>query len=201
MSDETEVSAVMEDSDEVSNPVTKSTTAAKKATLKKCGVTKKCPVTATGCSHPPYSSMVVATIRCLSSRTGVSRQAIIKKMKEDYDLGDNDTKIGNWVRITLKKGLESGLLKKAAVEGRKGAGSYKLGDQAKSSVWDKSKTKSRAKSISAGSPSNLKKPESEKVTTPAKASKSKTGAKTLNYMVVKKTESSMASKTKPKKSA
>ena len=99
--------AVMEVSDDVSNPAIKSTTAAKKATMKTSGVTKKSPVTATGSSHPGYSCMVVATIRSLSSRTGVSRQAIIKKMKDDYDLGDNETKIANWVRITLKKGLES----------------------------------------------------------------------------------------------
>ena len=137
----------------VTYPVNKnSTTAAKEAafTIKKPDGTKKSGAGSSACSHPPYSDMVVASIRSLSSYTGVSRQAIIKKMKEDYDLGDNDTKIGNWVRITLKKGLESGLLKKAAVEGRKGAGSYKLGDQAKSSVWDKSKVKSSAKSISAG---------------------------------------------------
>ena len=202
MSDETGASAVMEVSDSASNPATKTTTAAKKATLKKSDVSKKSGVTATGSSHPRYSDMVVATIRSLSSRTGVSRQAIIKKMKEDYDLGDNETKIANWVRITLKKGLESGLLKKAAVEGRKGAGSYKLGDQAKSSVWDKSKAKSSAKSISAGSPaSNVKKPKTKKVTTPVKTGKSKTAAKSSNSKVVKKTETYKAGKTKLKKTA
>jgi len=195
MSDESEAAAMMEVSDKTSDPATRTTTAAKKATMKKSGVA------AAGSSHPRYSDMVVATIKSFSSRTGVSRQAIIKKMKEDYDLGDNETKIANWVRITLKKGLESGLLKKAAVEGRKGAGSYKLGDQAKSSVWDKSKTKSSAKSISAGSPSKIKKPKTKKVTTPAKNVKSKTVTKSSNSKVVKKTETSKAAKTKPKKTA
>ena len=70
MSDESEASDVMEVSDKTYDSATKSTTAAKKATLKKSVVSKKCGVAATSCSHPGYRSMVVATIRCLSSRTG-----------------------------------------------------------------------------------------------------------------------------------
>merc|ERR1719153_121927 len=147
--------------------------------------------------HPPYSDMVVATIRSLSSPTGVSRQAIIKKMKEDYQLGDNGTHISNWVNITLKKGLESGLLKKAAAEGRKGAGSYKLGDHKPSG----SLSKSSAKSVTGGSPRNIKKPKIKKITTPASTLISKTIAKNAKSKVVKKIETSKAGKTKPKKTA
>merc|ERR1719153_194463 len=147
--------------------------------------------------HPPYSDMVVATIRSLASPTGVSRQAIIKKMKEDYQLGDNATHISNWVNITLKKGLESGLLKKAAAEGRKGAGSYKLGDRKPSG----SLSKSSAKSVTGGSPRNIKKPKIKKITTPASTLKSKTIAKNAKSKVVKKIETSKAGKTKPKKTA
>merc|ERR1719153_212856 len=147
--------------------------------------------------HPPYSDMVVATIRSLSSPTGVSRQAIIKKMKEDYQLGDNRTHISNWVNITLKKGLESGLLKKAAAEGRKGAGSYKLGDRKPSA----SLSKSSAKSVTAGSPRNMKKPKIKKITTPASTFKTKTIAKNAKSKVAKKIETLKAGKTKPKKTA
>merc|ERR1719153_807676 len=148
--------------------------------------------------HPPYSDMVVATIRSLASPTGVSRQAIIKKMKEDYQLGDNATHISNWVNITLKKGLQSGLLKKAAAEGRKGAGSYKLGDRKPSGG---SLSKSSAKSVTGGSPRNIKKPKIKKITTPASRLKSKTIAKNAKSKVVKKIETSKAGKTKPKKIA
>jgi len=201
MSDE--ASAVVDVSDSVSAPVTKkSTTAAKKAatnamkaTIGKTGTSGKSPA-----GHPPYSDMVTATIRSLSSRTGVSRQAIIKKMKEDYHLGDNTTHISNWVNITLKKGLDSGLFKKAAAEGRKGAGSYKLGDQVKSSA-SLSKSRSSAKSVTARAPHNVKKPKIKKVTTPANRLKLKTTSKTAKSKVVKKIETSKAGKTKLKKTA
>ena len=46
--------------------------------------------------------------------------------------------------------------------------------------------KSSAKSISGSSPSNIKKPNTKKMTTPAKALKFKTAAKTSTYKVVKK---------------
>ena len=180
--------------------IKKSTTSAKKAatnamkaTIGGAGTSGKSPMV-----HPPYSDMVVATIRSLASRTGVSRQAIIKKMKEDYQLGDNATHISNWVNITLKKGLQSGLLKKAAAEGRKGAGSYKLGVSKPSGG---SLSKSSAKSVTGGSPRNIKKPKIKKITIPASRLKSKTIAKNAKSKVVKKIETSKAGKTKPKKIA
>lgn len=200
--------SVVDVSDSVSAPVTnKSSTVDKKAASNAMKATKTKPATSGGKSpagHPPYSDMVVATIRSLSSPTGVSRQAIIKKIKEDYKLGDNSTRISNWINITLKKGLESGLLKKAAAEGRKGAGSYKLGDQAKSSV-SLSKSRSSAKLVAAESLKikKLKIKKVTKVTTPSKTLKSKTVSKAVKSKVAKKNETSKSgkSKTKPKKTA
>jgi len=91
--------------------------------------------TAVKAAHPKYSEMVVSAIRSLDApRTGVSRQTVLKKVKEDFVLGDDEKKISYWVNVALKKGVDSGMLKMAAAEGRKGAGSYKLGDGSKKSA-------------------------------------------------------------------
>merc|ERR1712226_675349 len=89
--------------------------------------------------------------------------------KDDYELGDNDKKIANWVNVTLRRGLESGSLKRAAVEGRKGAGSFKLGDNPtaetsskKVTETAKSKMKSSAKRSLLALPVMLRNPRLKK---------------------------------------
>merc|ERR1712119_95668 len=81
-------------------------------------------------SHPKYADMVATTIEAIASRGGCSRQAILKKIKEDFDVGDNERRVAINVNMTLKKGVESGKLKMAREKG-KGAGSYKLGEKPK----------------------------------------------------------------------
>merc|ERR1712096_11906 len=81
-------------------------------------------------SHPKYADMVAITIEAIASRGGCSRQAILKKIKEDFDVGDNERRVAINVNMTLKKGVESGKLKMAREKG-KGAGSYKLGEKQK----------------------------------------------------------------------
>ena len=39
--------------------------------------------------HPKYSDMIKAAILALKERTGSSRQAIVKYIKENYKVGDN----------------------------------------------------------------------------------------------------------------
>merc|ERR1712226_1082215 len=112
--------------------------------------------------------------------------------------------IANWVNVTLRRGLESGSLKRAAVEGRKGAGSFKLGDNPtaetsskKVTETAKSKMKSSAKRVSSGTPSNVKKPKFKKETTGAS-----TKTTTAKSKPVKKTAGApKASKPKAKKTA
>merc|ERR1712096_74844 len=81
-------------------------------------------------SHPKYADMVATTIGAIASRGGCSRQAILKKIKEDFDVGDSERRVAINVNMTLKKGVESGKLKMAREKG-KGAGSYKLGEKQK----------------------------------------------------------------------
>merc|ERR1712034_135285 len=100
---------------------------APKPTKAKSKVTKDPAAVKAAPTHPKYSEMVAASIKAIAARGGCSRQAILKKIKEDFDVGDNDKRVAVNVNMTLKKGIESGRLKMAREKG-KGAGSYKLGE-------------------------------------------------------------------------
>merc|ERR1711928_145180 len=93
--------------------------------------------------------MVSTSIKAIAARGGCSRKAILKKIKEDFNVGDNDRRVALNVNMTLKKGIESGRLKMAREKG-KGAGSYKLGELPKAEkkpvkrlASDKPKTKKK----------------------------------------------------------
>jgi len=166
----------------------KSVTPGKKSAAK---VTKTtAPKTTSGtvkAAHPKYSEMVVSAIRSLDApRTGVSRHSVLKKVKEDFVLGDDEKKVSYWVNVALKKGVDSGMLKMAATEGRKGAGSYKLGEGSK---------KPAVKAVHDGGAKVVKK------TTASAKSKIKASAKrtTTSKAVAKKATKVSDAKTKAKK--
>merc|ERR1712018_842145 len=49
----------------------------------------------------------------------------------NYKVGTDATKVGKLLNLALKKGVASGALKPAAAAGRKGAGSYRIGEKPK----------------------------------------------------------------------
>ena len=71
--------------------------------------------------HPKYSDMIKAAILALKERTGSSRQAIVKYIKENYKVGDN---AGVHVRTALKKMLTAKLL--VQTKGTGASGSYHI---------------------------------------------------------------------------
>merc|ERR1712176_1091047 len=70
-------------------------------------------------AHPKYSVMIAAAITALKSRTGSSRQAILKYIVANYKV--DAAKAAVQLRLALKRGVAKGTLKAA-----KGAGCYKL---------------------------------------------------------------------------
>ena len=94
-------------------------------------------------SHPKYEEMILLAIKELKSRSGSSRAAILKVLKENYNLGDNDARIATNVKLALKRGLEKGVFKMAKEEG-KGSNSYKLGENA-NDLLKKPKAKAKTK--------------------------------------------------------
>merc|ERR1711942_568207 len=82
-------------------------------------------------SHPTYKDMAVAAIAALKDRSGSSRQAVLKYVMANYKVGTDATKVGKLLNLALKKGVASGALKPAAAAGRRGAGSYRIGEKPK----------------------------------------------------------------------
>merc|ERR1712098_670434 len=61
-------------------------------------------------------------------RTGCSRLAILKFIREKYDIGD-EKKATTSLKLALKRGIENGTLKMSRMEG-KNSHKFKLGDNA-----------------------------------------------------------------------
>ncbi|XP_038639388.1 histone H1.0-like [Scyliorhinus canicula] len=71
--------------------------------------------------HPKYNDMIVAAIKALNSRGGVSRQAIQKYIGAKYRVSDN---ANIQVKLALKKLLASGAIKQ--IRGSGVSGSFRL---------------------------------------------------------------------------
>merc|ERR1712168_537178 len=120
-------------------------------------------------AHPKYSVMIAAAITALKSRTGSSRQAILKYIIANYKV-DAD-KAATQVRLALKRGLKKGTLKQARATG-KGAGCFKLVKVEKPKKVKKAKKP--AKKVAKKKPAKkaAKKPAAKKATKkPKKAAK------------------------------
>merc|ERR1712088_767770 len=111
----------------------------KKASPKKAAKPKVAP------SHPTYKDMAVAAISALKDRSGSSRQAILKYVMANYKVGTDATKVSRQLQLALKKAVAGGALKAAAPAGRKGAGSYRLGEKPKAEKKKKPAKKPAAK--------------------------------------------------------
>ena len=80
-------------------------------------------------AHPTYKEMAIGAVTGLKDRSGSSRQAILKYIMANYKVGTDATKVGRQLKLALKKAVEGGALKAAAAAGKKGAGSYRLGEK------------------------------------------------------------------------
>merc|ERR1712098_626715 len=98
--------------------------------------------------HPKYSEMISDAIRELKSRTGCSRLAILKFIREKYDIGDVK-KATTSLKLALKRGIENGTLKMSRMEG-KNSQKFKLGDNAIVKKLKKKVAKTTTKGKAAG---------------------------------------------------
>merc|ERR1712168_671245 len=87
------------------------------------GKAKKAAKPKAPAAHPKYSVMIAAAITALKSRTGSSRQAILKYIVANYKV--EAAKAAVQTRLALKRGVAKGALKAAKATG-KGAGCFKL---------------------------------------------------------------------------
>ncbi|XGW28481.1 hypothetical protein V3C99_008334 [Haemonchus contortus] len=168
------------------------TTAAKKSKAAKPKGEKKSKAAP---SHPVYGAMIKAAIKGIEDRKGASKQAIFKYIVQKYKLGDNEKMINAHLRLALKKGVQSGLLKQASGTGA--AGRFRLGDKSegatkpkavkkpkpageeappKKAAAAKPKAPKAKKEKSAKSPKKSAKPKAKTAKSPKKASSTKKAA-------------------------
>ncbi|CAC5402724.1 H1_5 [Mytilus coruscus] len=79
-------------------------------------------------THPKYSEMVGKAISALKERGGSSRQAILKYIIANFNVG-SDAKTVNTQKLALKSGVKSNSLKQS--KGTGASGSFKIGEVAK----------------------------------------------------------------------
>jgi len=147
-------------------------------------------------NHPKYCDMTKAAISSLKERGGSSRQAILKYIMANYNVGKDEKVCNSHLKMALRAGVKNGNLKQA--KGTGASGSFKLGEKAAA----QSKKKS-------ASPKKTAKPKTIKAKSPAKSknkkSKAKKSAATKKPKSPKKTGAKKAAKTKkpttPKKKA
>lgn len=116
-------------------------------------------------SHPKYSEMVKTAISSLKERGGSSRQAILKYIMANFNVGTDANPINAHLKIALKNGVKSEALKQS--KGTGASGSFKLG-----AVPKVAKPK-KAKKPMAAKPKKPKTP-TKKAKTPKKAVEKKT---------------------------
>merc|ERR1719479_682298 len=93
-------------------------------------------------THPTYAVMAAAAIAALKDRKGSSRQAILKYIMANYNLGTSDAKqVNTRLKVALKNGLKSGALKNA--KGTGVTGSFRVAEKAKAPKKAKKATKAK----------------------------------------------------------
>lgn len=95
-------------------------TPAKKAKASRPKVIKKAS------AHPKYADMIKKAVEALKERGGSSRQAIQKYVTANFKVGDDKVSAAH-LKLALKRGVESGLLKR--VKGVGASGSFRLAEK------------------------------------------------------------------------
>src|SRR5580692_3914107 len=94
--------------------------------------------------HPKYIEMVHQALASLKERGGSSRQAVLKYIMKNFNVGTDESVVNTHLKIALKSGVKNASLKQS--KGSGAAGSFRLGEVKKTSAAAK-KTKTAGKSV------------------------------------------------------
>ncbi|KAL8596742.1 hypothetical protein ACOMHN_046359 [Nucella lapillus] len=145
-------------------------------------------------NHPKYSKMIHDGLTSLKERGGSSRQALLKYIVANFNVGKDEKTVNNHLKLALRAGVKNGTLKQS--KGTGASGSFRLGDKADKSAKPKAKVK-KPKAAKPKSPGKPKKPKAKK---PA-AKKAKSPAKKEVKKAVKSPAKKAAGKPKKAKKA
>jgi histone H1/5 len=159
--------------------------------------------------HPKYSEMVHQAVANLKERGGSSRQAILKYIVKNFNVGKDESVVNTHLKMALKSGVKNASLKQS--KGSGASGSFRIGSEAKKpakKVASKKKTSAtKTPKAAKASPKKKKAAKSvqKKTGVAKKAAVKKSTAKKVAPSAVKKTKVSAVKKTptvkKPKTAA
>ncbi len=151
-------------------------------------------------SHPPYANMVASAVSALKERNGSSRQAILKYIMANYNLGSDSAKVNSHLKVALRNGIKKGSLKHHG-KSTGANGSFKVAEKVKAA---KAKKPAKAKKAAAKkSPKKKTSPKKKAAPKPSGDAKKKSPAKKAAKKPAKKAAAPKKAKTpkKPKAAA
>ena len=127
-------------------------------------------------AHPKYSEMVGKAIAALKERGGSSRQAILKYIMANFNVGKDAKTVNVHLKLSLRAGVKNKSLKQS--KGTGASGSFKIGEvvkpKRKPAVKPKKVVKPKAanpKKVKTPKKTAAKKPAAEKKAAKPKAKK------------------------------
>ena len=85
-------------------------------------------------NHPKYSEMIAQALGTLKERSGSSRQAVLKYIMKNFDVGKDEKVINQHLKMALRAGVKNGGLKQS--KGTGASGSFRLGKFIKINITD-----------------------------------------------------------------
>ena len=146
-------------------------------------------------AHPKYAEMIKAAVSSLKERGGSSRQAILKYIMKNFNVGKDEKVVNSHLKLALRAGVKNNSLKQS--KGTGASGSFKLGV-----VEKPKKVKKAAKPKKAKTPKKPKKAKTpKKAAKPAKKTKTPKKAAKPAKKAAAKPAKKAAAKPKPAKKA
>ena len=108
-------------------------------------------------NHPKYSEMIKAAVAALKERGGSSRQAILKYILANFNVGKEEKSVNAHLKLALRAGVKNASLKQA--KGTGASGSFRIGEVKKAAKPKKAKKPKAAKP-------KAKKPKAKKAAKP-----------------------------------
>lgn len=159
-------------------------------------------------NHPKYSEMVHQALTSLKERGGSSRQAVLKYIMKNFNVGKDENVVNTHLKMALRAGVKNAMLKQS--KGSGATGSFRLGEEAKKKPKAPASTKA-AKKVKAPPAAKIRKTTKstagdKSVKSPKKKMTKKATTKSVTKSTSKpKVEKKVAAKKpkmdKPKKSA
>jgi histone H1/5 len=175
-------------------------TAPAKLPKKKTAAKPKKPST-----HPKYSEMEVTAISALKERGGSSRQAILKYIMANFNVGKDAKPVNAHLKLALRTGVKNKSLKQ--LKGTGASGSFKIGEvkaakkpaKVKKAAKPKAAKPKKAKKPAAKKAAGKKRATKPKIKKAKKPSTKKASAKPKKVKSSKKTSAKPKAKKAPKK--